>query len=114
MDFYEMYDENGNSIVYEIELADGTKLKNIHLNGNNWVSQTELTKEDFEDKLSVVTFTDGKKTYVHKNMRLAQVQHYSDGWYFILLDISKEELEKMKTQADLQYIAMMANIDLEA
>jgi len=114
MDFYEMYDEEGNPIIYEITLADGTKLKNLQLNGNNWVSPTELTEADFEDKLSTVTFTDGKNTYTHENMRLAQVMHYTDGWYFILLDIPKEELEKMKTQADIQYIAMMANVDLEA
>lgn len=44
MDFYDIYDENGNSIVYEIEFSNGTKIKNIHLNGNNWLSQMELTK----------------------------------------------------------------------
>ena len=36
-------------------LSDGTKLKNLTLNGTNYVSQTKLTEADFAGKLRTVT-----------------------------------------------------------
>ena len=46
-------------------------------------------------------------------MELVQIVHYEDGYYFVLRDITEAELEKMKMQSDIEYLAMMSDIDLE-
>ena len=33
---------------FKITLADGTQLKNLKLNGNNYISKTEITEDDFK------------------------------------------------------------------
>ena len=101
---------------WKITLSDGTQLKNLRLNGNNFVSEAEVTENDFIGKLSKVTYegeVDGQKVVQeYEYMELVQICHYEDGYYFVLREISKEELYKEKTQADIEYIAMMTNVDL--
>ena len=36
---------------WKITLADGTKLENLSLNGNNFVSENEITEDIFEGNL---------------------------------------------------------------
>lgn len=114
MDFTEMFDENGNPIIYTITLSDGTKLENLTLNGNNFVSKEVRIKEEFEDNLSPVTISDGVQQYTYENMELVHLQKYGEDYYFILRKIPKDVLEKMKIRSDMEYLAMMTGVDLEA
>lgn len=102
---------------WKITLSDGTQLTNLGLNGNNFVSETEITENDFKGKLSKVTFEGiiNGQEFVQEceHMELVQIAHYKDGYYFVLRELSESELEKIKTQADIEYLAMMTNIDLE-
>lgn len=103
---------------WKITLADGTKLENLRLNGNNFVSESEITENDFKGKLLKVkiegTNEDGQEiTEEHNHMELVQITHYEDGYYFVLRDISEAELDKMKIKSDIEYLAMMSDIDLE-
>ena len=102
---------------WKITLSDGTKLENLGLNGNNFISETKITADKFKGKLSKVTF-EGKvegKDYKQEcnNMELVQIAHYEDGYYFVLREIPQEELDKLKIQSDIEYIAMMSDIDME-
>ena len=102
---------------WTITLADGTQLKNLGLNGNNFISETKITEKDFKEKLSKVIF-EGKveeKNFKQEcnNMELVQIAHYEDGYYFVLREIPQEELDKLKMQSDIEYIAMMSDIDME-
>ena len=102
---------------WKITLADGTQLKNLGLNGNNFISETKITEKDFKEKLSKVIF-EGKveeKNFNQEcnNMELVQIAHYEDGYYFVLREIPQEELDKLKMQSDIEYIAMMSDIDME-
>ena len=95
-------------MAYSVKLSDGTKLDNLTLNGNNFVSSTEVTEDTFKGKLSKVTIVDddGKSTD-HDEMELIQVTHYSDGYYFILADKVVTETEKLaKVIADLTAMMM--------
>ena len=38
--------------AWKVTLADGTSLGSLKLNGNNFISTTEVTKEMFEDNLT--------------------------------------------------------------
>ena len=46
--------------MYTITLSDGTKLKNLELNGNNYISKTILEDSVFEGKLDTVVFPTAK------------------------------------------------------
>ena len=84
-------------ILYAVTLSDGTTLSDLHLNGNNFVSDTPVTKEQFDYNCSPVTISDGEITETYENMR----------------DIPPEELWKRKVTADVQYISMMTEVELD-
>ena len=99
--------------IYKITLADGTELSDLHLNGNNFVSDTPVTKEQFEFNCSPVTISDGTYTETHENMELNHLQVIDGQYYFVLLDIPEDELWKRKVTADIQYISMMTEVELD-
>lgn len=98
---------------WKITLSDGTKLENLRLNGNNFISEAEITEDDFRGKLSKVTVEGKDFKQEYNNMELVQIAHYEDGYYFVLREIPQEELDKLKMQSDIEYIAMMSDIDME-
>lgn len=98
---------------WKITLSDGTKLENLRLNGNNFISEAEITEDDFRGKLSKVIIEGKDFKQEYNNMELVQIAHYEDGYYFVLREISQEELDKLKMQSDIEYIAMMSDIDME-
>ena len=56
--------------MFTITLADGTKLENIELNGNNYIAEGVLDDAVFKDNLSTVTITDGETTATYEDMVL--------------------------------------------
>lgn len=104
--------------MYQIKLSDGTTIDNLIMSGNNFVSKTELTEEVFADKLSPVTITDLEtgRSEVHEHMELVQIVHdepYTEGnWYFILRDLTEEELWKAYVMGNIDYLAMMTDVEL--
>ncbi len=98
---------------YSVTLADGTELSNLTLNGNNFISTVPLYESTFRNNCSPVIISDGVMTETHENMELVQVvQQFPGEWWFILRDLSQEEIRRIKTQSDIEYIAMMAGIEL--
>ena len=101
------------SRLWKITLSDGTKLENLGLNGNNFISGAKITEDDFKGKLSKVTVEGKDFKQEYNNMELVQIAHYEDGYYFVLREIPQEELDKLKMQSDIEYLAMMSDIDME-
>ena len=77
--------------MYTMTLSDGTKLENLELNGNNWISKTKITDKDFEGKLVKVFATDGEHTYDFNNAVLAQIMELDNKYWFILREKTREE-----------------------
>ena len=102
---------------WKITLSDGTQLKDLKLSGNNYISETEVTEDMFDGKLSKVVMEgieDGQEVRREcEHMQLIQIVHYEDGYYFALRELTQAELKEIKTQADIEYLAMMSDIDLE-
>ena len=98
--------------TYSITLADGTVIDDLKLNGNNFISKSPITKEIFEECCSPVVISDGETEVVHDNMELVQITPMGKEYWFVLRDISKAEMEKIKMQSDIEYIAMMAGVEL--
>ncbi len=99
--------------TWKITLADGSTLEGLVLNGNNYISKSPLTEADFAGKLDRVAITDGGATKELKCAELVQCQKYGEEYWFILRERSAEDLAAAKVQANIEYIAMMADVDLE-
>lgn len=101
-----------NDDIYEITLADDTVISNLKLNGNNFVSTTEITEDMFYDNLSSVTVTNTTTGEVteYGAMELVQIATYDfdpGKYYFILREITQKELDEINLRADLDYTLMM-------
>ena len=92
----------------------------MELNGNNFVSKTEVTAETFKGKLGRVVIEGDAEADeagligTHEHMELVQVAHYTqathglaDGYYFALRNIPAEEQEKRQLRADVDYALML-------
>lgn len=101
---------------FKITLADGTQLKNLKLSGNNYISKVKITEDDFKGKLSKITIENetDKTSEKLEHVELVQILDYGDkGYYFVLRQLSADEIDKLKMQGDIEYLAMMTNTDME-
>lgn len=98
--------------IYKITLSDGTVLDNLRMNGNNFISETEITESVFEGNCGEVTINNGETDDVHTNMELVQIQKMGAEYWFVLRDITETELAFIKMQSDIEYVAMMSEIEL--
>ena len=99
--------------VNTLTLSDGTKIKNLGLNGNNLVSSTKLTPDMFEGKLSHIILT-GNVSGSHEfhDCELVQIMEFEGQWLLLIATIPEEELRLRKLESDQMYIAMMADVEL--
>ncbi|MDD2300581.1 MAG: hypothetical protein PHU69_13225 [Fermentimonas sp.] len=101
------------SKIYTITLADGTVLGNLKLNGDNFISNTVINADIFNENCSPVIISDGVNSETHNNMELVQLIEQEPGKYwFVLRELSTSELAQIKMQSDIEYVAMMAGIEL--
>lgn len=98
--------------IYKVTLADGTKLTGLIMNGNNFVSKKSIDKSVFDNNLSPVVITEGANEETHASMSLIHVTKMGDETWFALRDFTEAELEAIKTRSDIDYIAMMCDVDL--
>lgn len=98
--------------IYKITLADGIVIDNLKLNGNNFISPVEIDETIFDGNCLNVTINDGEKDDVHTNMELVQITKMGEEYWFILRDVPENELAFIKLQSDIEYIAMMSEIEL--
>lgn len=98
--------------IYTITLEDGRQIKNLHLNGNNFISESPISESIFEGNLGTVTISDGERTETHENMQLVQITRSGNEYWFVLIDIPESEIVSMKLRSDIDYLAMMTSIDI--
>lgn len=98
--------------IYSITLTDGTVLTNLKMNGNNYISQETVTEEIFNCNCSPITISDGTNDEVHDDMELVQITEMSGAYWFVLRDVPREELDRIKLRSDVEYVAMMSGIEL--
>ena len=94
-----------------ITFTDGTKVQ-AELNGNCYITdEAPAIPED----LSEVTVT-GAEEKVYKNAKLIECASVDGRFWFSFLEETKEEkmaIEVAKQRADIDFIAMVSDIDLE-
>ena len=106
-------EENARKQPWTVTLDDGTAIGGLTLSGNIIISDTELTPEMFDGKLSKITATDGDSTLEWNNAELVQITHPDSRWWFVLRELSPEELFRATTKAKLDYLALVTDTDLE-
>ena len=106
-------EENARKQPWTVTLDDGTAIGGLTLSGNNFISDTELTPEMFDGKLSKITATDGDSTLEWNNAELVQITLPDSRWWFVLRELSPEELFRATTKAKLDYLALVTDTDLE-
>lgn len=95
--------------IYTVELTDGTIIGNLAMNGNNLVSKEEITRDMFDGNCKNVTITAEGYERVIVNGKLGFIQKIGDEWFFDIWETPITE----KLYGDIEYIAMMADIELE-
>ena len=98
--------------TYKITLSDGVVIDNLKLNGNNYISKEVVDPAIFAGNCSPIVINDGANDEKHNNMELVQVTNVNGESWIVLRNLSVEELSKIKIQSDIEYIAMMAHVEL--
>ncbi len=99
--------------------ADGVKLaEGLTLNGTNYVSKTEVDVSDLP-KVFKLTVKDSKGNITEEieHARLLQQVQYTwddDKWYLAFAQVSAQEILNDKMQSNLEYLAMMADVDIDS
>ncbi len=96
-----------------ITLADGTRLSNLQVNGDNFISAEEITEDTFFANLDGVIIDTESGRERHAHMALTQIIELDGAWWFVLRDLTDREISDAKLRADLDYLAMMTDVDLE-
>ena len=97
---------------YKITLNDGTEINNLKLNGNNYISTEPIDPIIFDGNCSPVVISDGTHDEIHDNMELVQITEVNGKYWFVLRDFSADELAQIKMRSDIEYVAMMTDIEL--
>ena len=98
---------------YEITLDDGRVLTDLTLNGDNFISKTEITEDELRGNCSSITISDGETVEHHEHTELIQVIMVGDEYWISFHDLTEDEIKQARMRADIDYMAMMADIDLE-
>lgn len=80
--------------MYSVKLADGAELKNLKLNGNNFISDTIIDESIFENNLDKVSIIDNEGNIEELNNAKVIFAKVLDKQSFILIEKTKEEVEK--------------------
>lgn len=77
--------------MYTITLADGSKLENLELNGNNYIAEGVVEDSVFADNLSTVTISDGETTETFEDMVLLSNRVDGGRSWFVLGEKTEQQ-----------------------
>ena len=97
--------------------ADGVKFaEGLTLNGTNYVSETEVDVSNLPAVFKfMVKDREGNVTEEYEHAKLLQQEQYAwdnNNFYLAFAPVSEQEIKNDEFQSNLQYIAMMADIEL--
>lgn len=95
--------------MYTIILQDGTELKNLELNGNNFISEEIIDDSEFENNLATVVITDGVETYSYTDMVLVNNRIDGGKTWFILREKTEQEKKEEAEEREISEIKRAMN-----
>lgn len=97
--------------------GNSVTVENLTMNGNNFVSESEVDLSSLPDVFTLTAKdSNGNVVESHDNAKLLQQVKYDwdDGKYYLAFcAVSQFELDKKLQDSKIQFIAMMANIDVK-
>lgn len=99
--------------MYKLILADGTEIKNLTKNGDNYISDKKIDEHLFKGNLSTLTITDGEETITMENAELIQQVEFDGKFWICFRELSERELKDMDMEAKIEYLAMMTDVDID-
>ena len=87
--------------MYTITLNDATKLKNLELNGNNYIAESAVENSVFENNLDTITITDGETAETFTDMRLMS-NIVRDGRSWIVIGEKSKQQKQEERIAELE------------
>jgi len=106
--------------MYKLILADGTEIKNLTKNGDNYISDKKIDENLFRGNLSTLTIideeetiTDEEETITMKNAELIQQIEFDGKFWICFRELSERELKDMDMEAKIEYLAMMTDVDID-
>ena len=88
--------------MYTITLADGTILDNLLLNGNNFISDTRIDEAVFDENLNTAHIAGPGVDATFENLELASIREDGGKCWFVLRQLTEQELRDRSTQADIR------------
>jgi len=92
------------------------EINGLDMNGSNYVSENEIDTSKWPEifKLTVKRNNEVFETYEHAKL-IQQIQYSWDNnrFYLAFCPISTDQVEKLKMKSDLEYLAMMTDVDIE-
>ena len=99
---------------YTITLANSNTFENLQCNGMYFISNAEVTDEQFSGKISPVIFEHGSDTFTVDVMSLVEILHPADNeWWVKLETIQPDEVKRLTAAAKMDYLSMMTGVDLD-
>lgn len=98
---------------YTITLGDGSKLEGLERNGNTFETAQNITEETFDGKLGHIVVEDGETEEEFENVILVRLWKVEETTYFVLRELTQDEVNQIQNRADIEYIAMMCNVELD-
>lgn len=99
-------------LIYTMVLSDGTIIENLRKNGDNYISTSKLTVDMFEGKLSSITIKSSDSEVTMENMDLVQITKMFNEYWFVLRQFSTTEIAIAKMSSDIDFLAMMQDVEL--
>lgn len=99
--------------MYNVKLADGTEIKSLELNGNNFITNTIVDESVFENNLDKVTIIDEGGNVEELNNAKVVFAKVLGKQSFILVEKTKEEIEKetlYQLLADLTEVVLLGGV----
>jgi hypothetical protein len=98
--------------------ADGVKLaEGLTINGNNYVSKTEVDVSNLPTVFKLtVKDNEGNTTEEYEHAKLLQQVQYAwdnNKFYLAFAPVSEQEIKNNELKSNLQYLAMMADVDID-
>lgn len=98
--------------IYSVTLSDGTIIGSLTKNGDNVISATEITESMFTGKCTPIKISYDDVVDIHPYMELVQVTQVNGAYWFVLRDLTQYEIDKAVMESNIDFIAMMTEVDL--
>lgn len=99
--------------IYKVTLYNGIEIPELTVNGSYFIHTSPLPKDIFDGNLyKVVVECDGIVD-VHYNLELVNRIDTPEQTWFAFRALSESELFLNRLRSDMDYLAMMSNVDFE-